>query len=357
MSKEDGKNILIFLDGTSNKFGDELTNVVRAYSVVVKNSKQIALYIPGVGSISDRMELFKPMRLMKKWAGLGFGYGLQKKVIEAYSFLMKNYEPNDKIYLFGFSRGAYTAKVVAGLIHACGLLHKDNESHIEYAYELYTREKLDFNLLGGFKKRFSHDIPDIHFMGLWDSVSSVGNIRRMRNYPYTTNVQNVKTIRHALAIDEKRALFKNNSTFSKGDDIKQVWFGGTHGNVGGGHIEEKSAYAKVPLKWMLDEAQSKGLKIEKELYGRYVISNNVKGYTPLDPNGDLYKNDFLTWGVLELLPRYNTNYNTGKKEWYWPLFARRVIPENSLIHSSITNRLKAKTYSASNIPGSYLIEP
>lgn len=350
------KNILLFYDGTSNRFGDNLTNVVKTYAVS-NHETQKALYVPGLGSIADKAEYSYLSRMYKKIIGLGFGFGLQEKVIVGYEYLMNEYETGDKIFIFGFSRGSYTAKVLAGLINACGLLEKGNDHHIQYAYDLYSNKKFRPDLFEKYKSRFARLRPEIHFMGLFDSVSSVGSVVRMRNLPYTSNVENVNHLRHALAIDEKRALFKQNSTFSK-KDIKTIWFAGVHGDVGGGNPEMASAAAKVPLKWMIDEAVAHGLEIDQAKYDRYVISKDVRDYVEIDPLGAIHKNNFLTWGILELLPRYKTEYKPKKTIWYWPLFGRRKIPENSVIHNSVQLRMddSSRKYKPSNLPDNYRVE-
>ena len=120
------KKIILYFDGTSNKFGDKNTNVVKAYRVT-SSEGQIKCYIPGVGSMSNKKYHFYTSRLIKKIVGLAFGYGLQERVITGYQFISEHYCPGDEIYLFGFSRGAYTAKVLVGLIHSCGLIGMENE--------------------------------------------------------------------------------------------------------------------------------------------------------------------------------------------------------------------------------------
>jgi len=350
----------MFFDGTSNKFGHNNTNVIKARSIVSKKN-QICFYTPGVGSIADKNEHSTIGKYYKKYLGLGLGFGLQEIVIEAYKFLMNNYRKVDHIYLFGFSRGAYTAKVFAGLLHSCGLLEKGNEYHIQYAYELYSAKKYDQRLLNSFKKRFWSREVNIHYMGLWDSVSSVGNFLRMRNFPWTTNVQNVKIIRHALALDERRALFQQNSTKSKGD-IKEVWFAGVHGDVGGGVPEKESGLSKVPLKWILDEAESVGLRIDESRYKRYVELED-KIYAAIDPYAEEHKNNFLSfWLILEFLPRYKiTNYDPEERHYYWPRMQKRKIEgtqqEPCLVHNSVKKRAdKSKSGKmSSNIPKYYKI--
>lgn len=344
------KNILLFFDGTSNKFGDNLTNVVKAYAVVDKVSQR-CFYCPGVGSIADKMEYSYFARQIKKYLGLGLGFGLQEKIIAGYSFLMSAYEPGDKICLFGFSRGAYTAKVFAGLLHTCGLIEKGNEYLIQYAYELYSDKKFSLKLTNKFKKRFARHNPEIEFMGLWDSVSSVGSVVRMRNFPFTTNVKGIKVIRHAVAIDELRALYKQNTTKSEGD-CKEVWFSGVHSDVGGGNKELVSGLSKVPLDWILSEAQKNGLLIDQSLYNRYVISKDIKDYAPLDALAKAHKNNFLSlWFLLEIIPRYKiVNYEPMEFLWYWPLFRKRNLGDTPLIHESVMKRISNGHKRPRNLP-------
>ena len=279
--------------------------------------------------------------------------GCKKKILEAYAFLIDNYNEGDQIYLFGFSRGSYTAKVLAGLIYTCGILRRDDKYLMQYAYGLYTQPKIDFILLKKFRNIFALHKPTIQFMGLWDSVSSVGNIVRMRNFPYTKNVKGVKVVRHAVAIDERRALFKQNVTQSKGD-IKEVWFAGVHTDVGGGVPEEESGLSKIALQWMIDEAIVAGLKINEYQYQKNVTNIKLAKYAKPNPLAMQHKNNFFTWLFLELLPRYTTSYNPKKIHWYWPLYSRRPIPNDAIIHSSVGHRVLKTDYKPSNLPEKFL---
>jgi len=159
------KKLVIYFDGTSAKFGNKNTNVVKAYRVT-SSSNQVKCYIPGVGSLSDKKHYFITKRIFKQLLGLAFGYGLQEKVLEGYKFLSENYQEGDEIYLFGFSRGAYAAKVLAGMMELCGLIDKHNIYNIQYAYNLYSARKPDFKVMARFKKTFSKFSPSIKFIGL-----------------------------------------------------------------------------------------------------------------------------------------------------------------------------------------------
>ena len=342
------KRLVIYFDGTSNKFGDKNTNVVKAFRVT-SSSNQLKCYIPGVGSMKNKKYYFYTSRLIKKIAGLAFGYGLQERILEGYKFLAENYEEGDEIYFFGFSRGAYAAKVLAGLIHRCGLIGRHNEYLTQYAYNLYTARKPDFEVLGKFKSTFSKASPEITYMGLWDSVSSVGNIIQMRNYPDTSNVKNVSTLRHALAVDEKRFMFINNKSNSNKDNV-QMWFPGVHSDVGGGHAEEESGLAKVPLTWILEEAEKLGLELNREDYNKYVKGEGGSDYVEPSATGKKHFN-YWAWYALNLIPRLKTiGYNPRKYKFFIPFIRYREILKTDKVHSSVFERMdKIETYRPKNV--------
>ncbi|KAG6885643.1 hypothetical protein C0993_011777 [Termitomyces sp. T159_Od127] len=134
---------------------------------------------------------------------------LDQHVIEGYKFLMNNYRVGDKICIFGFSRGSYTARALAGFLHKIGLLPRDNEQQIPFGYKLYKRQdKNGLELCAGFKKTFCQDVK-VEFVGVWDTVASVG-VLASRTLPFTNSNKAIKTFRHALSLDEHRAKFKPN---------------------------------------------------------------------------------------------------------------------------------------------------
>jgi uncharacterized protein (DUF2235 family) len=168
--KREPKNIVICCDGTGNQFSDHNSNVVRLYTCLDVNGNQIAYYHPGVGTLGAPNW---PTRLGKKFSrtlGLAFGTGFLSNVEDAYRFLMTNYADGDRIYLFGFSRGAYTVRALTGALSLYGLLCPGNEGHLAYLLEMYSdasrdayakqRTKLADNpLASAFKETFSRDIP------------------------------------------------------------------------------------------------------------------------------------------------------------------------------------------------------
>jgi uncharacterized protein (DUF2235 family) len=227
------KNIVLCLDGTGGEYGSRNTNVLLLHEMLVKDADQVAYYDPGVGTFSVNDPLTGAARFWEKVLGLAFGWGLRQNVVDAYSFVMRHYEPDDRIYLYGFSRGAYTARLVAALIHGVGILPVGLENLVPYALRYLQMQKtgLDFERLGGFSKQFRRfEAPDDMFLGLWDTVASVSWAFDRQVYAYTTANKSVSHARHAVAIDERRAFFKTSKLSEKveGQDRKEVWFAGAH---------------------------------------------------------------------------------------------------------------------------------
>ncbi|KAJ2914726.1 hypothetical protein MD484_g5704, partial [Candolleomyces efflorescens] len=235
-------------------------------------------------------------------------WNLGTHIMDGYEFLMQNYRARDRICIFGFSRGAYTARCLAGMIHKVGLLPACNHQQVPFAYKMYKRpDATGWKQSNAFKKAFSIDVG-IEFLGVWDSVNSVGIIPR--RLPFSASNTIVRSFRHAIALDERRAKFKANTwnrprhdehmlgiteqkaakkekkakkaekakanTKKKGDDhhqghlhhferqystmrdmptdVEEVWFAGCH-YVGGGSVtnETKSSLARIALRWMIRE--------------------------------------------------------------------------------------------------------
>ena len=165
-----GKNIVICLDGTGNQFREEKSNVVKLFRVLRRDpNMQIAYYDPGVGTLADSDYKMPIVKKLNKMLGLAFGRGLTRNIEEAYSYL--HYEPDDAIFVFGFSRGAYTARALAGFIYSCGLLEKGCQNLIPYAMKLYKTKKVDFEILQKFKTTYGRSC-NIDLLGLWDTVST-----------------------------------------------------------------------------------------------------------------------------------------------------------------------------------------
>jgi uncharacterized protein (DUF2235 family) len=359
------KNIVVCCDGTANQFSEDRTNVVKLFYALERNpALQVSYYHPGLGTMEAVGALTSVARKVTKLLGLAIGYGLESDVRDAYVFLMKTFEPGDRVYLFGFSRGAYTARVVASLLHMYGLIPRGNEPLVPYAIRMMTAiNKLNrkkgaaadakkaeiFALADAFKATFAHRDCKPHFVGVWDTVSSVGWIENPLHVPYSSNNPDIAIGRHAIAIDEKRAFFRSNLWHlaeppkpSGPKDIKQVWFAGVHCDVGGGYAEKDSGLAKIALEWMLKEAVAAGLLVDPAKRDE-VLGDAGDAYPAKpDPNGPMHESLTIWWWPVEFIFKRHWNWDTKKEERRMNLGRRRTIPPGSLIHRSVFERANYK---------------
>lgn len=267
------KRLVLCFDGTWNTAdnGGSPTNIVRiARMIPTTDSKgvmQIVHYDEGVGT-GEKID---------KLVGGAFGIGLDNHVKNGYRFLSQNYEPGDEIYIFGFSRGAFTARSLGGFIGACrGVLKRDEARKTEMAWKFYRTPPAERN-----QQEFHNDIQPfvqsvrIRVMGVFDTVGALGiptdlaNLYNRNKYSFhdTTLSSIIDCAFQALAIDEKRAsfqptLWEKPNGGNSGQLVEQVWFAGVHSDVGGGY--ENSEAADLPLRWMLARVLSNtGLSIDE----------------------------------------------------------------------------------------------
>ena len=243
--------------------------------------------------------------------GGAFGLGFEDNVCDLYKFLARNYEPDDRIYFFGFSRGASTVRACNGFISICGLAkgkglrNRELDNLVKEAFVAYKVHGKQPEKAGKLKKsERSHGVVDIHFMGIWDTVVALGFPKRtditgpvsailnvlfwlaekgfdqiwphsFYNYRLT---ENVKHAYQALAIDDERTAFWPFVWREKGretDTVEQVWFTGMHSNVGGGYA--RSGMASVPLHWMMLRAKKRGLMFDDEALQKAFEDSHVHG--------------------------------------------------------------------------------
>ncbi|MGA2413745.1 MAG: DUF2235 domain-containing protein [Candidatus Sulfotelmatobacter sp.] len=361
------KNIVICCDGTGNQFGDHNSNVVKLYStLIVDGRRQIGYYHPGVGTMGDPTAHNKISSAWSVVMGLAFGAGLLANVGDAYRYLMNTFEEGDHVYLFGFSRGAYTARALGGVLHMFGLLCPGNDGLIPYVIRLYAKRTRDaagmthtFQVAEGFKATFCRHCP-LHFVGVWDTVSSVGWVWDPLKLPYTGQNPDMANGRHAVSIDERRCYFRNNLWGSQlpGQNIKQVWFAGVHSDVGGSYAPAESGLSQIALEWMLCEATQFGLLIDPEVADR--VLGRVPPPPPVTPNPAAKEHNSLTtaWWILEFLPHSYYDSVAKKAKWRIPLGASRVIPEGSVLHETVSEKLQVdSSYEPPNLPKTFGIEP
>ncbi len=352
------KNIVICCDGTGNELGAQNSNVVKLYKTLVSDASQIAYYHPGVGTMGARNALSPVGKWWTRVIGLAFGYGLSDNVADAYQFLMRTFRPGDHVYVFGFSRGAYTARALCGLLHLVGLLTEGNEGLIPYAIRMAKRKEIDFKVAADFKKTFSRECKT-HFVGVWDTVSSLGWIYNAVNFPFTRATKNpdFHIVRHAVSIDERRAFFRENSFGDRHDaqqDILEVWFAGVHSDVGGSYPESESQLSQTALRWMLCEAELAGLLVDS--LRKADILGGKPPYVLPDPfTRNQHESLHGPWWIAEIWPKVVHRQN-AQGAWHKSIRLnfgrRRWIAPGSLVHKSVERRLSNAEldYKPSNLP-------
>ena len=317
-----GRSIVLFSDGTGNSSAKLFkTNVWRMYEAVdlgpaaEGRRDQIAYYDDGVGTSA-----FKPLALL----GGAFGWGLKRNVLDIYRFACRNYRDKDEIYGFGFSRGAFTMRVVIALIASQGLVTSNNEAELvrrsRDAYRAFRRDLVPRKFAWPTKafRRMRDGLtrwierrrgipaypqsdnlqPIIRFIGVWDTVAAYGGpiaeiTRAIDNWFYPLSMpdyklhESVQCARHALALDDERDAFHpllwdevHEATLVAAHNVppqrlEQVWFTGMHSDVGGGYPDESLSF--VSLLWMMEEAEEAGLRTLKPIKKRFVALASSAG--------------------------------------------------------------------------------
>jgi len=261
------KNIVLCCDGTGNEVSaKEYSNVVKLYIQLAKDNptQQITYYDPGLGTMGVPGFSTRTITSATRLMGLAFGYGLRTNLADAYRYLMQHYEEGDRVFLFGFSRGAYTVRALGGMLYRCGLLKPGNENLIPHVIKRYfhrKRGKPDWKGMARIRKHFSRPCG-VHFVGVWDTVKSVGICRRSLILTDTANLKGVNHGRHAVSLNEKRSKYRPNLWNRPNDEnYQQVWFAGVHSDIGGGY--EECSLSDITLQWMIREAKPYGLDVDR----------------------------------------------------------------------------------------------
>jgi uncharacterized protein (DUF2235 family) len=303
------KRLIMCCDGTWNT-PDELTNGKASPTNVTKMALAIA---PSDSTAMEQRVYYHRGVGTTRWEHLrggAFGYGLSRDVQDVYRFIVRNHEPGDELFFFGFSRGAFTARSTAGLIRNAGILRPGEVSRIDEAYALYRSRSAKPRSIEAqlFRKSYSMDTR-IRFIGVWDTVGALGipmsglpwvnAVNRRWQFHDTDLSTTVDSAFQALAIDEKRPPFKpavwKQQPEAIGQQLEQVWFAGVHSDVGGGY--PNSELADIALHWMRDRASSCGLEF-------------LNPEPPLDPRwayGRLHESDK---GIYRLLRPYHRPIGT-----------------------------------------------
>lgn len=196
------RKLILCFDGTNHQYAATNTNVVKLYSMLDRNDEeQLAYYQPGIGTRLPAGVWGRVRRWVLRKLDLSIAFLLKDHVCNGYRFLMRHYRPGDEIFIFGFSRGAYTARVLAAMLYKVGLLTKGNEELIPFAWRMYRHER-NYRTSFSFRRTFSRQVR-VRFLGLWDTVSSIGWAWDPQHLQYTRQNRIVDAVRHAVALDER----------------------------------------------------------------------------------------------------------------------------------------------------------
>ncbi|MDX2228240.1 MAG: DUF2235 domain-containing protein [Leptolyngbyaceae cyanobacterium bins.349] len=325
------KRLIVCCDGTWQDLdGNYPTNVVKIAQAIKTIAHdgvpQILYYSEGIGTRSSRLD---------KMFGGAFGWGIDRRIQNAYRFLCCNYEEGDEIYLFGFSRGAYTARSLAGLIYKCGLLKRCHIRKTRNAYELYRNQTISpaQEAAVKFRQQYAVHLPTdapgtqipMTLLGCWDTVGSLGvpntfPLSRLINRKYrfydTRLNPKVQHALHAVAIDESRSVF--NVTHMRGHEdrqnqVSEVWFTGTHGCVGGGR-EKNRGLSDITLQWMMNRMKELGLGLEFVENLNEVVEGGLQPdpYLPFDRETGLF--DWLGTTTRSLVDQKDEDYDKLKTQ-------------------------------------------
>jgi len=323
------KNIVVCCDGTSNDISGAPTNVLRFYRSLVRSDEQLIYYDSGVGTLPDPSVLTDAGRVLASKVDMAVGKSVKDQACRAYRFLTRHWDEGDKIFLIGFSRGAYAVRALAGMLHAFGLVRRDLEHLDELGWVVYSAA--DFLACSNFWYAFSQPQKmKIHFVGVWDTVSSFGRMTSFKTLPYTADNPSIDHVRHAVAEDEKRTCFQPNIFRPKKDEqhtsFDQRRFAGSHGDVGGGYPEKEAGLSKVTLEWMYQEAAQLGCQLQQAQMDFYLGRTDSKTFqSKPDPDAKVHHSIQGFWHLLEFIPRRQWNHHADpeRMSWYCPNLYRR----------------------------------
>ncbi|KZP19863.1 hypothetical protein FIBSPDRAFT_743247 [Athelia psychrophila] len=313
-AERNGRNLVICIDCISNEFDTTNTNVAELYNQISKekHNKPLTYYDSGIGTYATPSckSWSNLKQVMDNKIDLMIARNQKKVIIAAYRWLSDQYGEGDKIFLFGFARGAFQVRALAGMIETVGLMRSGSEEQIPFAYDLYAAGDTGMEIASTFKRIFSRTGVRVHFVGVWDTVSSVGLVHGKKMLPRVVECcDHVCYFRHALALDEHRVKFlpeyvhegkshESDEPSFPGQgkctaDIKEVWFAGTHSDV-----NTDLNLGDIPLLWMRNEAIMAGLHLK-------AADINWK-FT--DQECDRTPSLGFFWKILELIPIKRLSY-------------------------------------------------
>ncbi len=285
------KRIIFCSDGTWNDPATN-TNVYKIFKAMNFTAEQSPIYDDGVGSDGNTILHF---------LGGAFGEGLDQKIRDGYTRISHVYEHGDQVFLFGFSRGAYTARSLGGMIVTCGLPTQHTDDNLtEDAFEAYREHDpaQKQKLLDALKQTYAIETPEITMVGVWDTVGSLGipaifgEVDMLRYSFLDTNLHPcIKNAYHAVSIDERRREFPAtlwSGAPAPGQTIEQVYFTGVHCDIGGGYPE--TGLSDITLSWMMGKAKALGVDFDPAVYALYA---NLDAKHALDQKHESWS---VRWG-------------------------------------------------------------
>ncbi|TVP68791.1 MAG: DUF2235 domain-containing protein [Rhodobacteraceae bacterium] len=381
------KTIILLFDGTANTVKANRSNILRLYGSLEKSDRQLVWYSPGVGTFGGEGTLFYWRARLREVFDRATGWGLDANVKQAYRFLVDNYDDGkrdgvrvqerDRVILFGFSRGAYTARVLAGFLNAFGLMEARHLNLLDQAYRTYKGVAETPDAPGDWAEMdlwyrvLRPRLVPIDCLGLFDTVSSVfewgQNGPRFRAHANTSRNPSVAAVRHAVALDERRALYHPlrwplgqlcyGNRFKRGkprpQDTRELWFAGVHADVGGGYPEKHAGLGKVALNWMIDETRALGVHYSETTVKRLVLGRlgdkPHPRYVPPDPMAPAQDSLNIFWRLTGLIPRlrHGTLWPIGL---YLPLWRRRQVGAEDPVHVSLRDRQAKPRLASPNLP-------
>jgi len=314
-----GKNIVICCDGTNSQFGGVDTNVAHLFHRLAPDgSDQRKRYEPGVGTFGAEVFSVNVGRTLGKLLGAAFGYGLKQNLENAYGYVVECYVPGDRLFIFGFSRGAFTARSLASLVDQYGVLDRRDRDRVPEQVAAYLADAPPVR--ARCRAPVGRCAP--HFVGVWETVGALGLLLRLRRFKHNRLSPGVARAVQALAVDEQRRRFAptlwDESALGADQRVRQVWFAGVHADVGGGYINRDLAH--ITLDWMLEHAVAAGLRLDQ-------ANQTCPGGDPAGALHHSYR------GLWRLLGRH----------------VRRIAPDAD-IHASVdTRRALCRNYDPDNL--------
>ncbi|KAK7022138.1 hypothetical protein R3P38DRAFT_3195528 [Favolaschia claudopus] len=363
------RTLVVCFDGTMEEYDGDNTNAVKLFALLKKDDwrEQLCYYQPGIGTYVTPGAVSPILEWGAKLLDSAFAIFLKDHVMEGYKFLMNNYHAGDRICIFGFSRGSYIARALAGMLHKVGLLPRDNTEQVPFAFKMYEKtSESGIQLAAGYKQTFCQNV-EVEFLGVWETVASVGIIM-CRSLPYTTGNASVKTFRHAVSLDEHRVRFEPYLLEPKADaqsgyatDTLEVWFSGCHEDVGGGAVTNDTPHSlsDITLRWMVRQIVSSGCGIQFDPAALKrasisltfddsptIISPEERPVDDADSSQPLHDNlaGFSKWKLLEIFPLTWTRQDVqGGRHTKFGLHlgrSRQIVDPKPNFHYTVKERME-----------------